>query len=44
MLVRQRVALATDSSSLEILYVVVVVVVIVTHFNFFKGEEGRTCG
>ena len=39
---RQRVALATDSSSLEIVYVVVVVIII-THFNFCKGEEGKTC-
>ena len=39
-------SVADDESSLEIVYVVVVVVVVVvvTHFNFCKGEEGKTCG
>ena len=39
-------SVADDESSLEIVYVVVVVIVVivVTHFNFCKGEEGKTFG
>ena len=38
---RQRVALATNSLSLEIVYLVVAIVVLVTHFKFCKRKEGK---
>ena len=37
--------MVTDSSSLEVLYIIVLgVVVIVTHFNFCKREEKKHLG